>query len=91
MTANSKFGRMKAKEINIMFQDMPPGHEGQIREIMEAIRRGDKIPPILVSKAGYLQDGRHRLEAYKRLGIKEIEVEYGYHPSAKVRKKQKGR
>jgi ParB-like chromosome segregation protein Spo0J len=84
-----KFGKMKVSEINTQFQEIPRGHEDQVREIVQAIRRGDKIPPILVSESGYLQDGRHRLEAYKRLNIGVIAVEYGHHPSAKVVKKRR--
>jgi ParB-like chromosome segregation protein Spo0J len=86
----AKFGKMKVLDINTQFQEMPPGHEKQVRDIAGAIRRGDKMRPILVSEGGYLQDGRHRLAAYKRLGIEEIEVEYGYHPAAKVIRKRKG-
>lgn len=79
-----KFGKMKVSDINTTFQDMPPNHGAQVREIAIAIKRGDKIPPILVNRSGYLQDGRHRLAAYKLLGIKEVRVEYGTHPAAKV-------
>jgi len=78
---------MKLSDINLEFQDMGFGPEGErdVREIMVAIRRGEQMPPILVNPHGYLQDGRHRYLAYKRLGFKEIPVEIGYHPSAKVR------
>jgi hypothetical protein len=87
--AAKKFGRMKVKDINTIFQDMPPGHSGQVLEIARAIKKGDKMPPILVNPSGYLQDGRHRLAAYKLLGIKEVEVEWGHHPAAKVVSKKK--
>lgn len=80
---------MKIKDINLTFQDMDFGAQGHkdVREIMEAIKRGEEIPPILVSPSGYLQDGRHRLTAFKNLGYKTIEVVYGHHPAAKVVKK----
>lgn len=82
-------GKMKIKDINLTFQDMEFGPQGNrdVREIKLAIKRGDKIPPILVNKAGYLQDGRHRLVAYKELGFDEVEVKYGNHPAAHVKKK----
>jgi ParB-like nuclease domain len=85
--ATKKFGRLNVNTINTGFQEMPPGHQKQVREIAEAIRRGDNIPPILVNRSGYLQDGRHRLAAYKLLGMQEVDVEYGYHPAAKPLKK----
>jgi 5-formaminoimidazole-4-carboxamide-1-beta-D-ribofuranosyl 5'-monophosphate synthetase len=77
---------MDIRDINLEFQDMDfsPQGEKDVREIMQSINRGDTIPPILVSDSGYLQDGRHRLAAYKRLGFKTIEVEIGRHPDAHV-------
>jgi hypothetical protein len=81
-------GKMKVKDINVEFQDMDFGAQGHkdVREIQAAIERGEKMPPILVSPSGYLQDGRHRLTAYKRLGALEVNVVYGYHPAAQVKK-----
>jgi hypothetical protein len=79
-------GRMRVKDINTEFQDMDFGPEGNrdVRNIVTAIKGGEKMPPILVSERGYLQDGRHRLAAYKQLGIEEIDVVYGDHPAATV-------
>jgi ParB-like chromosome segregation protein Spo0J len=86
----TKYGKMKIKDINLQFQDMDFSQQGKkdVREIMETIRSGKKIPPILVNTSGYLQDGRHRLQAYINLGYKEVDVEYGYHPAAKVVRKK---
>lgn len=77
---------MKLSDINIEFQDMTFGPEGErdVREIMTAIKKGEPVPPILVSEKGFLQDGRHRFEAYRRLGYGTLTVEIGYHPAAKV-------
>lgn len=74
-----KVTRMKVSDINTELQDMEFGPEGKrdVREIAAAIKRGEEIPPILVSEKGYLQDGRHRLLAYKSLGIEDIPVEIG--------------
>jgi len=85
------FRKMKICDINTEFQDMDFGPEGRadVKKIAAAIRRGEKMPPILVSKTGFLQDGRHRLAAYKMLGFKEVAVEYGHHPAAKVNKRLK--
>lgn len=88
---SDKFRMMKIKDINLMFQDMDFSAQGRadVREIMDSIVAGRQIPPILVSSSGYLQDGRHRLAAYKKLGYTEILVEIGNHPAAKVVKKPK--
>jgi len=81
---------MGVSEINTQFRELPMGIGSQIQvtEIMDAIQRGKKIPPILVSKSGFLQDGRHKLEAYKRLGYNEVPVVIGHHPSAIVLPKE---
>ncbi|GAG95331.1 unnamed protein product, partial [marine sediment metagenome] len=71
---------MLIDDINLEFQDLPANAQQQIDEIRVVIEAGEEMPPILVSKDGYLQDGRHRLEAYKQLGIDEIEVKIGSHP-----------
>jgi ParB-like chromosome segregation protein Spo0J len=86
-----KFGKMNISKINTQFQELPANSEMQVRQLVAAIKRGEKMPPILVSRAGYLQDGRHRLTAYKRLGLTEIEVEYGHHPAAKVVERRSNR
>jgi hypothetical protein len=56
--------------------------EADIEAIMKKIQNGEEIPPILISKSGYLQDGRHRLEAYRRLGYDEVPTIVGHDPSA---------
>ena len=86
---SKKYGTMRIVNINLEFQDMPSIYDTEVREIVAAIKQGKKMPPILVSKEGYLQNGRHRLMAYKILGYKKIDVEYGYHPAAKVIKQVK--
>jgi hypothetical protein len=71
---------MRIADIDTRFQPLPEGSSSQVTELMNIIDSGGEIPPILVSKGGYLQDGRHRLEAYKRLGFKDIEVAIGIDP-----------
>ena len=80
--------RMKITDINLRFQDMPGKYDSDVQEIMAKIRNGEKVPPILVSRQGYLQDGRHRLAAYMFLGRKEIDVVFGNHPAAEVKEKK---
>ena len=78
------------RSINTEFQDMDLSPQGRkdVEEIKQKIKRGDDLPPILVSKSGHLQDGRHRLKAYQELGIDEVPVTYGNHPAAKVTEKK---
>jgi len=85
-----KTKRMSINKINTEFQDMRFGASGQndVRNIVSAIKKGRRMPPVLVSKSGYLQDGRHRLAAYKQLKKRNVRVVYGYHPAAKVTKKR---
>ena len=64
--------------IDTEFQELPLNSSEQVSEVMDVIKRGEEMPPILISPSGHLQDGRHRLEAYKRLGVKKIPVRYGY-------------
>lgn len=54
-----------------------PESKGKLKGIKSAIKRGDKMPPILVRKhpsgEGYqVVDGHHRFHAHKQLGIKAI-------------------
>ena len=46
--------------------------EMTVSEMTNAIKEGVELPPIVINKAGYLLDGRHRLETYKRLGYKNV-------------------
>jgi ParB-like chromosome segregation protein Spo0J len=51
-----------------------------VLELVDFLRGGGKIPPIklqLSSDGGYkLKDGRHRVAAFKLLGIREIEAKF---------------
>jgi len=61
-----EFGKMKL-----------PKSAANVERIIAGIKRGDKLPPLLVRryKNGYqVLDGHHRYEAYKRMRIKEIPV-----------------
>jgi hypothetical protein len=87
------FGKQETRNtrsINTEFQDMDLSPQGRkdVEEIKQKIKRGEELPPILVSKSGHLQDGRHRLKAYQEMGIEEVPVVYGNHPSSKVTKKK---
>jgi len=41
---------------------------------LNLIRHGSILPPIEIQKSHYLVDGRHRLEAYKKEGFRNIRV-----------------
>lgn len=47
---------------------------GNIDALMVHIRQGGALPPICADEKGNIQDGHHRYEAAKRLGIKKVPV-----------------
>jgi transposase len=53
-------------------------HQSVIRDYAEAMKRGDKFPPVLVYSDGkkhWLSDGFHRIQAAKNTELKTIEAE----------------
>jgi hypothetical protein len=76
---------MKLKDIDSSREwDMPDRYNQTVREMVESLVEGKGLPPIQVSSKGILQDGRHRLVAYKRfkeLGgeLEDIPVVIGEH------------
>ena len=51
------------------------GFEKNVKNIMMALKRKEKIPPVLVRRVGLkfqILDGHHRFEAYKRAGLKAM-------------------
>ena len=81
---NPKIELVSISYINDKFEPFPEGmaSEEDVIKMMNFLKAGGKLPPILISKSGYLIDGRHRLEAYKRLGYNKIPVIKGINPSA---------
>jgi len=51
--------------------DIDPETIARYREALEA---GATLPPLVVMPDGRLLDGRHRYEAYKLIGVEEVEV-----------------
>jgi hypothetical protein len=52
-----------------------PNFEANMKKLLAALKKGDKLPPILVRRVhnGYqVLDGHHRLKAYKHVGLKSI-------------------
>jgi hypothetical protein len=52
-------------------------NEDTVEEYLQAMKRGDEFPPLLAVRAGkqlLLVEGRHRLEAARRLGLKKVKV-----------------
>jgi len=59
----------------IITQPKPKNFEERVQHFIDMYNRGETIPPILFHKENgktYLLDGRARLEAFRRLGVKEI-------------------
>ena len=53
------------------------GFENRVSKLMDVISNNVDLPPLIVnfSTHGFeLNDGNHRFEAYKRLGVKEVDV-----------------
>jgi ParB-like chromosome segregation protein Spo0J len=49
-------------------------HDENVQEIMNKLKSGDPLPPILLDYDYGILDGHHRWEAAKRLRIKKIPV-----------------
>ena len=53
----------------------------KVWELARFIENGGTVPPVRVTKSGLggwrLVDGRHRYVAYKLLGLKKINIQYG--------------
>jgi hypothetical protein len=81
---------MKLKDIDSSREwDMPDEYNQTVNEMVDTLRSGGKLPPILVNENGILMDGRHRLTAYRRAGIKEnIPVVIGEYPPGSVQHKE---
>lgn len=67
-------------EINTQFNEDAPS-SSTVLSLMKSIENKEPIPPLLISPNKYLQDGRHRLKAYKNLGFKKVPVIFGYDPN----------
>lgn len=50
------------------------GDEKRIDKMVQEIKNGAKLPPIILSKGGAVIDGHTRVAAYQKLGIKSIDV-----------------
>ena len=79
--------QMLSTSSTIITQPKPKNFEARVQYFIDMYKRGETIPPILFHKEKgktYLLDGRARLEAFKRLGIKNIPaVENGLLSSVK--------
>lgn len=61
-------------EPDMRFQVDARGFEAHVAELMRAVEAGEDMPPLIVNYAAgafTVNDGNHRLEAYKRLGRSE--------------------
>lgn len=77
----SLFTRCCGPEENMKWRINEDWFEKHVSDLMEVIKREKDMPPLIVhflaknGKAYFeLNDGNHRLEAYKRLGIEEYHV-----------------
>ena len=53
-----------------------------VNAMVEHLRKGGTLPPILIDEDGELIDGRHRLAAYKRMGKPVIATVVGHSSQA---------
>lgn len=71
------FSRCCGPEEDMKYQVSAEWFEKHVSELADVIQTGKDMPPLIVhyTKGGFeLDDGNHRLEAYKRLNIKEYFV-----------------
>ena len=45
-----------------------------VLRLMDAVKAGNVLPPLRCDQSLRLIDGRHRYEAYRKLGVKEVDV-----------------
>lgn len=58
----------------IVYDDQKPDRE-LVKQLADALRRGEVLPPIQVTREAHvLIQGRHRMEAYRLVGYEEIPV-----------------
>lgn len=68
-------------QLNILRLDFQPSEnliEETVWQYTEKLRKGDALPPLYVRFDGsnyFLQDGFHRVEAARRVGITELDAE----------------
>ena len=55
--------------------DVKGGYDAkQITKYIDDIKQGRTIDPIIIDSKGFVQDGKHRLEAMRQLGVKDVPV-----------------
>jgi ParB-like chromosome segregation protein Spo0J len=72
------FATLKIEILRLDFQPSENLIEETVQDMVSAIRRGELLSPIIVRFDGqnyFVQDGFHRVEAYRRLGTREIQAE----------------
>ena len=72
---------MRIEDINTTF-NKPSEYDNTVESMVNTLRLGNSLPPIIVSENGYLQDGRHRLKAYMVVGFDTVEVAVGIPPGS---------
>jgi uncharacterized ParB-like nuclease family protein len=72
------FTALNVEILRLDFQSSENLIEETVQEMVSAIRRGESLSPITVRFDGhnyFVQDGFHRVEAYRRVGMREIQAE----------------
>ena len=77
MVRGAKITNIPISEIDLRFNEDVPSW-ATVNSLMESIRKKEAIPPILISPNKHLEDGRHRLRAYKNLGYTKVPAIIGY-------------
>lgn len=78
-----EFGSIMSPILYINIDDIYPTesvHQEKVESLMEFIREGGELRPILMDDGYGMLDGHHRYYAAKALGIKKIPVVFKYNP-----------
>ena len=73
----SLFERCCGPEENMKYVVHPVVFENKVRALMQAYSEGADLPPLIINYTGTafeINDGNHRFEALKRLGVAEFSV-----------------
>jgi uncharacterized protein (DUF1015 family) len=74
----ANLSKISVNAIRLDFQPQENLLEDTVNEYVEMLQHGEELPPIRLRFDGtdyFLEDGFHRVEAAKRVGVGEIEAE----------------
>lgn len=59
------------------FEDPEASHQ-QIQTVIDKVRNGDEIDPVIIDRKGNALDGQHRMSAFDFLGVEDVPVYKSY-------------